>query len=79
MNVYDRTGNAFDDGFLSDPTLSAGSIAEAGDRYIELYNAINIANRQHYWITQGNGASLDQADDLFGEPRQIRVGARVEF
>ena len=79
LNVYDRTGNAFDDGFLSDPTLSAGSIAEAGDRYIELYNAINIANRQHYWITQGNGASLDQADDLFGEPRQIRVGARVEF
>ena len=79
LDVYDRTGNAFDDGFLSNPTLSAGAIAEAGDTYIDLYNAINIANRQHFWITQGNGTSVDQADDLFGEPRQIRVGARVEF
>jgi len=79
LNVYSRTGNAFDDGFLSNPTLSAGSIAEAGEQYIALYNAINIANRQHYWITQGNGPTVGQADDLFGEPRQIRVGARVEF
>ena len=72
INVYPRTGNAQDDGFLSDPELS-GKIAEAsgGEQYQQLYEQINLINRQHYWFTEGG--------DLYGEPRQLRFGLRFEL
>ena len=71
-NVYGRTGNAEDDGFLTDPNLS-GQIVEAsgGATYRELYESINLANRQHYWITSGG--------DLFDSPRQIRLGVELDL
>lgn len=72
INVYPRTGNAQDDGFLSDPELS-GKITDAsgGERYEELYRQINLINRQHYWFTEGG--------DLYGEPRQLRFGLKFEL
>ena len=72
FNVYERTGNAEDDGFLTNPELS-GQLVEAngGDRYRELYEAINLANRQHYWNAAGK--------EIYGPPRQVRVGLRVGF
>ncbi|MGC8653899.1 MAG: TonB-dependent receptor [Candidatus Kryptoniota bacterium] len=75
INVYDRTGNAYDDGFLSNPDLSQGIVnsPNRGDRYVELYNIMNLTNRQNTWRLNGLGR------DLFGTPRQIRVGARLEF
>ena len=70
INVYGRTGSAADDGFLSDPELSAAVIeANGGARYEQLYKAINLDNRQHYWFTEGG--------DIYAEPRQIRLGLRV--
>ncbi len=72
INVYPRTGNAQDDGFLSDPELS-GKISEAsgGEQYQQLYEQINLINRQHYWFTEGG--------DLYGEPRQLRFGLKFEL
>ena len=71
-SVYNRTGNAEDDGFLSDPELS-GKIVEAsgGQQYRQLYQQINLINRQHYWFTEGG--------DLYGEPRQLRFGLKFEL
>ena len=71
-NVYGRTGNTEDDGFLTDPNLS-GQIVEAsgGATYRQLYEAVNLANRQHYWITEGG--------DLFDSPRQLRLGVELDL
>ena len=72
INVYDRTGNATDDGFLTNPELSSQIVeASGGQMYQQLYQAINIANRQHYWFDQGG--------DLYGEPRQIRFGLKFSM
>ena len=70
INVYSRTGSAEDDGFLTNSNLSSQIIAASGsDTYRQLYEAINLANRQHYWTTEGG--------DLFGSPRQIRFGIKL--
>jgi hypothetical protein len=71
INVYRRSGNAYDDGFLSNPDLSASILASNGPGYQELYTNANLRNGQHYRNTTGN--------DLFGTPRQIRFGMRVEL
>lgn len=71
INVYRRSGNADDDGYLTNPTLSGSVIASNGPRYVELYRAINLGLGQHYrWVT-GN--------DLWGSPRQIRFGIKLEY
>jgi len=70
INVYWRTGNDGDDGFLSNDELSSQIVAaHGGINYRELYQFINLANRQHYWYNQGG--------DIYGEPRQLRFGIRV--
>ncbi len=70
INVYGRTGNAGDDGFLSDKDLSSQVVeAHGGQVYRDLYEAINLANRQHYWFTSGG--------DIYDEPRRIRFGIKV--
>ncbi|MBI5216170.1 MAG: TonB-dependent receptor [Ignavibacteriae bacterium] len=71
VNVYSRTGNAYDDGYLSNPDLSGTAIRTRGQQFVDMYRAINIGNRQHYALTQGG--------DLFGPPRQIRLGVRLEY
>ena len=77
INVYRRTGNAFDDGFLNNPELSGPIIsANGGDPFVALYRAINLG---------GNGDNYAQGEtdilglQLLGPPRQIRFGARLEF
>jgi outer membrane receptor protein involved in Fe transport len=71
INVYRRTGNAEDDGWLSNPDLSSNVVAQRGQNYIELYQAINLANATHYFATTG--------EDLWGTPRQIRFGMKLEL
>ena len=70
--MFSRTGNAEDDGFLTNPEMS-GQIVEAsgGLAYTQLYQAINLVNRQHYWYNQGG--------DILGEPRQIRFGLKFSL
>lgn len=72
INVYELTGNAADDGFLSDPVRSGANVANnGGDEYIDMYTAINLVNGQAYWDRIGR--------ELYGTPRQINVGFRLSF
>jgi outer membrane receptor protein involved in Fe transport len=77
VNVFRRTGNAFDDGFLSIPESSSIIAAHGGDPFLAFYEALNLS---------GNGINFNRGEgnefngfQLFGPPRQIRVGARLEF
>jgi hypothetical protein len=70
LNVYQRTGSTTDDGFLTNPSLSSEIVqASGGLQYQQLYQAVNIANRQSYWFNQGG--------DMYDEPRQIRFGIEL--
>ena len=86
VNVFRRTGNAFDDGFLDNAAISQ-SVLDARDAnavvngldsgvgsgaYSALYDAINGS---------GNGFNYnrDTGQLLLGNPRQVRFGARFEF
>ena len=71
LNVYNRTGDAYSDGFLTDSELSQVIVENQSPVYVDLYNSINLGHRQH-WLT-------DQIFDLFGTPRQIKVGVGVKF
>ena len=71
-NVYTYTGNAYDDGFLqrSDAqTILAGPTYT--NRFADLYNALNLSNREAWIRTFGS--------DLFGIPRQLRAGLSINF
>lgn len=77
QNVFLRTGSATDDGFLSDPTLG-GSLhpnntldPNARANYEAMYKAINIDYYQGYQAATGNV--------LYGPPRQVRFGIRLEY
>ncbi|KAA3612179.1 MAG: TonB-dependent receptor [Calditrichaeota bacterium] len=70
INVYERTGNAWDDGFVATPEISQSVIAaHGGDAYIAMHNAINL---------NGNGVNYENNYGLllFGAPRQLRFGMR---
>jgi hypothetical protein len=69
--VYNRTGDAYDDGFLSDPALSSLIIEGRGPEYVEMYQKINLENRNH-WLN-------DHSFDMFGVPREIKTGIQVSF
>lgn len=72
INVYQRTGSAEDDGFLSNPDLSASFISSNGEQqYIDLYRAINLENGQAYWDVLGK--------QLWGNPRQIFFGIKFNY
>lgn len=73
LNVYNRTGNPFNDGFLDNAALSSSIVqANGGPAYEALHQAINLnGNGTNYASNTGN--------QLLGQPRTIRFGARVQF
>ena len=71
INVYSRSGNAYDDGFLTDPALSSEIVAANGKNYVDLYNNVNLENRQHYMS--------DFGQDVFSEPRVVKMGIEFKF
>ena len=72
LNVYEMTGSATDDGFLSNRARSQAVIdANGGQRYIEMYRAINLENGQAYWSSLGR--------QLFSRPRQIFFGIKFSY
>ena len=92
INVYDRTGNAYNDGFLDNAALSASVIQArestgvqdngldpgvAAAAYTALYNAINLNGNGINYRRDAGDSKL--GTELFASPRQIRVGARFEF
>ena len=72
INVYQRTGNAYSDGFLQ---TSDGQQIISGSRYTQrfadLYQALNYGNRQ--------AAQTTYNYDLFSQPRQLRAGVLLNF
>jgi hypothetical protein len=71
INVYSRTGNAYDDGFLSNPELSQQIVSSNGQTYVDLYRNVNLENRQHY--------RNDFGLDTFSEPQIVKMGVAVNF
>jgi len=72
VNVYEFTGSAEDDGFLTDPIRSQTTIDAYGDQdYIDMYTAINLVNTQAYWDRLQR--------EIYGNPRQINFGIRLSF
>ncbi len=73
LNVYYRTGNAYDDGWLSDPVASGKTVSNPiyGSTYEQMYRVINLQNNQNQFRTNGFVN--------FGAPRQLRVGAKLEL
>tara|TARA_B100000900_G_scaffold177680_1_gene150634 strand:- start:1571 stop:4555 length:2985 start_codon:yes stop_codon:yes gene_type:complete len=71
INVYSRSGNAYDDGFLTDPALSSEIVAANGQTYVDLYRNVNLENRQHYMSDFGL--------DVFATPQIVKMGVAVNF
>ena len=71
INVYSRSGNAYDDGFLTDPALSSEIVAANGQTYVDLYRNVNLENRQHYMTDFGY--------DVFATPQIVKMGVSVNF
>ena len=71
INVYSRSGNAYDDGFLTDPALSSEIVAGNGQTYVDLYRNVNLENRQHYM--------RDFGQDVFAAPQVVKMGVAVNF
>ncbi|KAA3620213.1 MAG: TonB-dependent receptor [Calditrichaeota bacterium] len=73
INVYSRTGNPYDDGFVGNEDLSSSLIASnGGDAFLAMHNAINL---------NGNGVnySIDTGNYLLGIPRLFRLGVRLSY
>jgi hypothetical protein len=68
INVYPMTGTAEDDGWLRSPL--AAPFYQIPN-YVEFYRAINLQNRWGYQLATGT--------DIYGPPRQIRFGVKIEF
>ena len=72
INVYQKTGNAYSDGFLN---TADGQTVIAGERYTQrfadLYQSLNYDNREAVLKSYGY--------DLFGTPRQLRVGVLINY
>ncbi|MBN2279273.1 MAG: TonB-dependent receptor [Candidatus Marinimicrobia bacterium] len=72
LNVYESTGSADNDGFLSDLERSQSTInSYGGQNYIDMYRAINLKNGQAYWNSIGR--------QLWDNPRQIHFGIKFSF
>jgi hypothetical protein len=70
INVYKRNGSSESDGVLGSQITE---ILESfyGEKYAQLYRAINVKNGQAYWDFTGR--------QLFGHPRQIMLGVRLVY
>ncbi len=71
INVFEKTGSATDDGFLSDPTISGDVVNRLGDTYVQMYRAINLENGGAYRSIVGR--------ELFDHPRQIFLGIKFSY
>ena len=72
INVFQATGSAQDDGFISDPIRAKSFVtANGGQDYLDMYNTINLKNGQAYWDAVGL--------QLYGTPRQIWFGIKLIY
>lgn len=76
-NVFLRTGTPEDDGVISNPELAAQLVQTYGARYADVYKTLQLDYQGGY-----GGGSLGGATgggNLYGPPRQIRLGFRLEY
>ncbi len=71
LNVYQINGRAENDGVINSDYYSKAFRKNLGEKFTELYNAINIENGQAYWDFLGR--------QLYGHPRQILLGVKVSY
>jgi len=72
LNVYPLTGQAQNDGLISNPEQVEKFKDSYGEKWEKMYRAINITNGQAYW-------DKTEGDELFSTPRQIKAGIRINF
>ncbi len=77
-NVFLRTGNTSDDGYISNPTTGGKLIEQFGAEYEALYKAINI-DYSEQWQGATTGSAYTTTPYFYGPPRQIRFGVRLEY
>ena len=73
QNTFLRTGTPYDDGYISNPSLSGELVSQPG--YIGMYRAINV----DYYEQYQNAGALMTVPQFFGPPRQIRLGVKLEY
>jgi hypothetical protein len=78
QNVFLRTGTADDDGYLSDPDLGGIQVQTYGPDFAALYSALNLDYHQQ-WYAATTGAAYTTAPVIYGPPRQVRFGVRIEY
>jgi len=78
QNVFLRTGAADDDGYLGDPNQGGQQIATFGEDYARVYRALNLDYHQD-WYNATTGAAYTTQPSIYGPPRQIRFGIRLEY
>jgi outer membrane receptor protein involved in Fe transport len=77
FNVYPTTGTPTDDGWLKSPFAAP---YRAIPKYVAFYQAFNVNNRYAYdQIGAGGGLGAQAGGDLYGPPRQIILGLRIEM
>lgn len=77
LNVFPTTGTPSDDGWLKSAYAEP---YKAIPLYEEFYRAVNLQNRYSYMgIGFGGGLGQQGGGDLFGDPRQIRIGVKLEY
>jgi hypothetical protein len=78
QNVFHRTGTSSDDGYLGDPNLGGTQVATYGPDFAALYTALNLDyHQQWYNATTGNAYTTQPV--IYGPPRQVRFGIRLEY
>ena len=77
QNVFLRTGSASDDGYLTTPGVGLER-ALADPTYAALYRAINL-DYYEQWQYATTGAAYTTQPYLYGPPRQIQLGVRLEY
>ncbi len=78
-NVFLRTGTPFDDGFLNDPAQGEILAGSLGSDYVALYTALNLDYYQQWRDASSPSATITTDGFLFGPPRQIQLGIRLEY
>ena len=77
LNVFPTTGTPYDDGWLKNP-LATQYLQIPG--YEEFYRTLNLTNRYYYdRLGAGGGLGQQAGGDLFGSPREIRLGVKLEY
>jgi hypothetical protein len=71
VNVYQNTGSAVDDGYISDPARYQSNVDAYGAQYLDLYRAVNTTNGASYLSQVGQ--------ELYNQPRQIFIGLKLTY